>query len=43
MALKQPTPEPTDPRLAEHRTTYCASRGGWYPARPDAPEPKEKK
>jgi hypothetical protein len=44
MTLKPPTPEPDDPRLKGHETTYQASRGGWYPA-PDKPvpgTPKEK-
>ncbi|WP_328966266.1 hypothetical protein [Streptomyces virginiae] len=35
MALRQPTPEPDDPRLEQHRTDYSASRGGWV-----KPEPK---
>ncbi|UOB09088.1 hypothetical protein MQE23_08485 [Streptomyces sp. HP-A2021] len=32
------TPEPDDPRLAGHETTYQASRGGHFPE-PDKPVP----
>lgn len=31
-------PEPDDPRLQGHETTYQASRGGWFPT-PDKPVP----
>ncbi|WP_276615564.1 hypothetical protein [Streptomyces sp. A1136] len=34
MALTQPNPKPDDPRLADHQTTYQASRGGHYPTEP---------
>jgi hypothetical protein len=29
VALRQPKPEPSDPRLKGHETTYSSSRGGW--------------
>lgn len=29
MALRQPTPQPNDPRLKGHETVYSSSRGGW--------------
>lgn len=35
MALRQPKPEPGDPRLKGHETDYSGSRGGWV-----KPEPK---
>lgn len=31
MALRQPKPEPNDPRLKDHETVYSSSRGGHYP------------
>lgn len=34
MTLKQPTPAPDDPRLADHVTVYRASLGGHYPPTP---------
>lgn len=34
MALKQPTPQPDDPRLKGHERDYQASRGGHYPTEP---------
>ncbi|MGS2588079.1 hypothetical protein [Streptomyces hebeiensis] len=34
MALKQPRPQPDDPRLRGHETTYSASRGGWVKPTP---------
>lgn len=40
MALKQPRPEPDDPRLKGHETTYQASRGGWV--KDTRPAPKKK-
>ncbi|MBE4783929.1 MULTISPECIES: hypothetical protein [Streptomyces] len=38
-------PEPDDPRLQGHETTYQASRGGWFKAeeKPVPGTPKEKK
>lgn len=31
MALRQPKPQPDDPRLKGHETTHQPSRGGWFP------------
>lgn len=31
MTLKQPAPEPDDPRLTRHTTDYDTERGWWYP------------
>lgn len=45
MALRQPKVSQDDPRLADHVTTYQASRGGWHkPAdKPIPGTPKEGK
>lgn len=34
MALRQPKPDPADPRLSGHETTYSSSRGGWVQPQP---------
>ena len=34
MALRQPKPEPSDPRLKDHQTTYSSSRGAWVKSDP---------
>jgi hypothetical protein len=38
MTLKQPKLAEDDPRRESQKTTYQASRGGWFPA-PDKPVP----
>lgn len=42
LGFKKPI-DPDDPRLAGHKTTYQASRGGWYPPSPQQQDGEERR